>query len=234
VASGSIFQHYLMIVISDVIESEVSAAAKAAQLPKEKGIGAREREAGGAQCPFPEVEPGVVDADPRRYIAAKADLRHHRSHRPVEIDDARPGRRLVCALHLPRRRERLALDANTLFDRLDDPTRDYAVHASKKPLLVSSRRKTMGVSYTALCAFFVRSSTKPGEDEIDELVRAACRLWKLPAFVYAGANSRLPKLPGTPLPARLRRPILVQLRDTRADAHDIHFDRFQSIDSDFA
>jgi hypothetical protein len=32
----------------------------------------------------------------------------------------------------------------------------------------------------------------------------------------------------------LRRPILVQLRDTQSDAHDIHFDRFQLIDSDFA
>jgi hypothetical protein len=125
-------------------------------------------------------------------------------------------------------------DANTLFDRLDDPTRDYAVHASKNLLLVSSRRKTRGVSYAALCAFFARSLTKPGEDEVDELVRAACRLWKLPAFVYAGANSRLPKLPGTPLPARLRRPILVQLRDTSTDARNIHFDRFQLIDSDFA
>ena len=62
---------------------------------------------------------------------------------------------------------------------------------------------------------------------MDELVRAACRLWKQAPFVYAGANSRLPKLPGTPLPARLRQPILVQLRDVR-------FDRFQLIDSDFA
>jgi hypothetical protein len=125
-------------------------------------------------------------------------------------------------------------DANTLFDRLDDPTRDYAVHASKNLLLVSSRRRTKGVSYAALCAFFARPSAKPGEDEVDELVRAACRLWKLPAFVYAGANSRLPKLPGTTLPARLRRPILVQLRDTSADTHNVHFDRFQLIDSDFA
>ena len=125
-------------------------------------------------------------------------------------------------------------DANTLFDRLDDPTRDYAVHATKNLLLVSSRRKTKGVSYIALCAFFAKPSTKPGEDEVDELVRTACRLWKLPAFVYAGANSRLPKLPGTPLPTRLRRPILVQLRDTSTDAHNLHFDRFQLIDSDFA
>ena len=90
------------------------------------------------------------------------------------------------------------------------------------------------MSYTALCAFFARPSTRPGEDEVDALVRAACRLWKLPAFVHAGANSRLPKLPGRPLPAQLRRPILVQLRDTRTDTHNIHFDRFQLIDSDFA
>jgi hypothetical protein len=125
-------------------------------------------------------------------------------------------------------------DAKTLFDRLDDPTRDYAVHATKNLLLVSSRRKTKGVSYVVLCAFFARPSTTSGEGEVDELVRAACRLFKLPAFVYAGANSRLPKLPGTPLPARLRRPILVQLRDTSTDVHNIHFDRFQLIDSDFA
>jgi hypothetical protein len=57
---------------------------------------------------------------------------------------------------------------------------------------------------------------------------------KRPGFVYAGANSRLPKLPGAALPARLRQPILVQLRDTRTDGHDVHFDRFQLIDSDFA
>jgi hypothetical protein len=90
------------------------------------------------------------------------------------------------------------------------------------------------VSYTALCSFFARSSAKPGEDEVDTLVRAACRLWKLPAYVYAGANRRLPKLPGTTLPSGLRRPILVQLRDTSTDDHTIHFDRFQLIDSDFA
>jgi hypothetical protein len=125
-------------------------------------------------------------------------------------------------------------DAKTLFDRLDDPTRLYAVHATKTLLLVSSRRTTKSVGYTALCAFFARSATRPGEDEVDDLVRAACRLWKLPVFVYAGANSRLPKLPGAPLPARLRRPILVQLRDTSTEAHNIRFDRFQLIDSDFA
>ena len=69
-------------------------------------------------------------------------------------------------------------DAKTLFDRLDDPTCDYAVHATTNLLLASSRRKTKGVSYTTLCAFFARPSTKPGEQEVDELIRAACRHWK--------------------------------------------------------
>ena len=125
-------------------------------------------------------------------------------------------------------------EATTLYDRLDDPTRDYAVHATTNLLLVSSRRTTRGVSYTMLSAFFVRPSAKPGEQEVDELVRAACRHWRQVPFVYAGANDRLPKLPGTPLTARLRRPILVQLRDVGTEAHDIRFDRFQLIDSDFA
>jgi hypothetical protein len=125
-------------------------------------------------------------------------------------------------------------DAESLFNRLDDPTRDYAVHATRDLLLVSTPRKTRGVSYTALCAFFARPGVDIAASEVDDLVRAACRHWQQPVFVYAGTNRALPKLPGIALPARLRRPILVQLRDVRNDGHDVRFDRFQLIDSDFA
>lgn len=125
-------------------------------------------------------------------------------------------------------------DAESLFNRLEDPTRDYAVHATTSLLLVSAQRKTRGLSYTALCAFFARPGADIAVSDVDDLVRSACRLWKRPAFAYAGANSRLPKLPGAPLPEKLRRPILVQLRDTTSDAHGVRFDRFQLIDSDFA
>lgn len=125
-------------------------------------------------------------------------------------------------------------DAESLFNRLDDPTRDYAVHTTNNLLLVSSHRKTKGMSYTALCAFFVRPSAGVAESEVDDLVRAACRHWQRPAFVYVGTNGRLPKLPGVALPSRLRQPILVQLRDINTDGHDVRFDRFQLIDSDFA
>jgi hypothetical protein len=128
----------------------------------------------------------------------------------------------------------LTWDAGGLFDRLSDPTRDYAVHATDDVLLISSRRKSAGIGYTALCAFFTRPDAAIAASEVPNLVAVACRFWKSPLFVYAGSNAALPKLPGVPLPARLRRPILVQLRDVKTDAETVRLDRFQLIDSDFA
>jgi hypothetical protein len=128
----------------------------------------------------------------------------------------------------------LSWDASGLFDRLSDPTRDYAVHASEDVLLISSRRRSAGLDYTALCAFFTRPQAAIAPSEVSNLVAVACRFWRTPLFVYAGTNSALPKLPGVPIPARLRRPILVQLRDIKTDAQAVRLDRFQLIDSDFA
>jgi GNAT superfamily N-acetyltransferase len=133
-------------------------------------------------------------------------------------------------------------DGESLFNRLDDPTRDYAVHATDALLLVSSLRKRKNVSHTVLCGFFARPHARLIPNTVNELVRAACGFWNSPLFVYAGANDRLPKLPGLPLPARVRRPILVQLRDMASDlasdpatdAPEARFTRFQLIDSDFA
>jgi hypothetical protein len=65
------------------------------------------------------------------------------------------------------------------------------------------------------------------------LVRAACHFWKRPLFVYAGVNDNLAGLPGIPLPARLRAPMLVQSRDLDPEASQTRFGRFQLIDSDF-
>jgi hypothetical protein len=83
----------------------------------------------------------------------------------------------------------LRWDGDTLFDRLDDPTRDYSVHATADLLLVSSSRKTGPIAYTALCAFFPRPQAPTSRDDVHELVRAACRFWKTPVFVYAGTNT---------------------------------------------
>jgi hypothetical protein len=128
----------------------------------------------------------------------------------------------------------LRWDAESLLDRLGDPTRDYAVHTTTNLLLISSVRKSTGLPYVALCAFFAKPQVEVTDADVRQLVRAACRFWNKPLFVYAGTNRRLPKLPGITLPAKLRRPILVQLRDTSTEAHDVRFDRFQLIDSDFA
>ena len=128
-------------------------------------------------------------------------------------------------------------DGESLFSRLNDPTRDYAVHATDTLLLISSLRKRTNVRHTVLCGFFARPRASVVPRTVDDLVRAACSFWKAPLFVYAGVNDSLPKLPGLPLPARLKRPILVQLRDmTTGLATDAaaRFTRFQLLDSDFA
>lgn len=125
-------------------------------------------------------------------------------------------------------------DGESLFSRLDDPTRDYAVHATEDLLLISALRKRKNLSTTMLCAFFARPQATITNRSVDELVRAACGFWHSPLFVYAGINDALPKLPGLPLPGRVRRPILVQLRDMATETPDARFVRFQLIDSDFA
>ena len=126
----------------------------------------------------------------------------------------------------------LSWDTATLFERISDPTCEYAVHATDNLLLVSSSRRTRGISHALLCGFFARPEAAVDSRDIRTLVRAACRLWKHPLFIYAGLNRRLPYLPGLALSARLRPPILVQFRDTACEA-DPTFDRFQLIDSDY-
>lgn len=126
----------------------------------------------------------------------------------------------------------LSWDAATLCDRVSDPTCEYAVHATDNLLLVSSSRKTRGVSHALLCGFFARPGAEVTSSDVRTLIRTACHLWKHPVFVYAGINKRLPYLPGFALPERLRPPILVQFRDCDSDT-DPTFDRFQLTDSDY-
>jgi hypothetical protein len=127
----------------------------------------------------------------------------------------------------------LRWEAETLFNRMNDPTRDYAVHATADLLLISSSRKTRGVKHALLCGFFSRSDVPVTSSAMRGLIRAACRFWKHRLFVYAGINHCLPQLPGIPLPVQLRPPILVQLRDFATENPNLRFDRFQLIDSDF-
>jgi Acetyltransferase (GNAT) domain len=122
-------------------------------------------------------------------------------------------------------------DAETLYQRISDPTCDYAVHATANLLLVSSTRKTRGIRHVLLCGFFARPQAAVGSGDVRDVIRAACHFWKHRVFVYAGLNKTLPYLPGFALPARLRAPILVQLRDSDSDGP--RFDRFQLTDCDF-
>ncbi|HLI99522.1 MAG TPA: GNAT family N-acetyltransferase [Bradyrhizobium sp.] len=124
-------------------------------------------------------------------------------------------------------------NAATLYERLSDPTCDYAVHATENLLLVSSARKTRGISHVLLCGFFARPQMIIAASDVGDLIRAACGFWQKPIFVYAGINNSLPRLPGFAIPARYRQPILVQLRDLDSGEPQLHFDRFQLTDSDF-
>jgi Acetyltransferase (GNAT) domain len=140
---------------------------------------------------------------------------------------------LLSGFNTPLEENGLRWDGEVLFNRLNDPTCDYAVHAAADLVLISSSRKTRGIGYTLLCGFFARPLAAVTSGSVRELVRAACHFWKRPLFVYVGVNSRLPTLPGFPLSARLRPPMLVQIRDFDPEQHDRRFDRFQLIDSDF-
>jgi hypothetical protein len=140
---------------------------------------------------------------------------------------------LLSGFNTPLAENGLRWDGEVLFNRMNDPTRDYAVHAATDLVLISSFRKTRGVSYTLLCGFFARPLAAVASGSMRELVRAACHFWKRPLFVYAGINNRLATPPGFPLPARLRPPMPVQIRDFDPEKPDSRFDRFQLIDSDF-
>jgi Acetyltransferase (GNAT) domain len=124
-------------------------------------------------------------------------------------------------------------NAEALFERISDPTRDYAVHATSDLLLVSSSRKTRGINHVLLCGFLARPGALINSADVHTLIGAACRLRKRRIFAYAGINKRLPQLPGLALPARYRQPILVQLRDAASADSMPGFDRFELIDSDF-
>lgn len=128
----------------------------------------------------------------------------------------------------------LRWDADTLFARLSDPAHDYGVHATDTTLLISTPRRIRGVRCTILCAFFARPRAAVSRRDVRHLIRSACRLWRTPLFVFAGINDALPRLPGVPLPARLRRPVIVQLRDNEREAPLVRLERLQLIDSDFA
>ena len=140
---------------------------------------------------------------------------------------------LFSSFNTPATENGLHWDGAMLFDRLNDPTCDYAVHATADLLLISSSRKTRGIGYALLCGFLVRSQARVTSGTVHALTSAACRLWKHALFVYAGVHNSLPTLPGMVLPARLRPPMLVQLRDFNTDQLDARFDRFQLIDTDF-
>jgi hypothetical protein len=127
----------------------------------------------------------------------------------------------------------LKWNAEHLHRRLTGPGASFGVHATDDLLLISSKRSKKGLDYTLLCGFFARPHARASTGDMRNLVRAACRLWRQPIFVYVGINDGMPEMPGRALPDRLRpSPMHLQLRDFQPD-DPIKIHRFQLIDFDF-
>jgi hypothetical protein len=129
----------------------------------------------------------------------------------------------------------LVWNETSLFERLSRPAKQYGIHVFGNLLSISSLRRSRGIDHTLLCGFLVRPGHRASQAELDQAVRAACRMWGCRLFVYVGVNNKLPRLPGLVLPRRVRpSPMLVQLRDFRSDKAPLQLDRYELIDFDFA
>jgi hypothetical protein len=129
----------------------------------------------------------------------------------------------------------LIWDETILFDRLSRPGREYGIHVVGNLLLISFLGRSRGIVHTLLCGALVRTGRRASQGELDEAVRAACRMWKSRLFVYVGVNDKLPGPPGMVLPRRVRpSPMLVQLRDFEPDRAPFRLDRYELIDFDYA
>ncbi len=141
---------------------------------------------------------------------------------------------VLFARFLPDRSSGLAWTAAGLWQRLQDPSHGFAVHATESLLLISAQRVLRRVPHTLLCAFFARPGASVSRTDVNAVTAAACLLQRRPFFVYVGLNGAVP-LPGWSLPERLRpSPMVVQLRDFQAGPTPVTFDRFESLDFDFA
>ncbi len=140
----------------------------------------------------------------------------------------------LVARYLPAGGTGLLWTPDRLWQRLNDPSVDYAVHASDRLLLVSTTRLTRRVSHTLLCGLFPRPGVIARPSDVAALTAAACLLHRRPAFLYVGRNDHVP-LPGLPLPDRLRpSPMVVQCRDIQPGFEPVSFSRFEILDFDFA
>jgi hypothetical protein len=85
---------------------------------------------------------------------------------------------LLSGFSTPTTENGLHWDGEILFDRLSDPTCDYAVHATADLLLISSSRKTKGIRYALLC--WLHPSRRP-----------RCGLLRMRSLMVRSASSRV-------------------------------------------
>ncbi len=123
--------------------------------------------------------------------------------------------------------------AEGLWNRLQDPSAAYGLHATDDLLLVAAPTVRKHVPMTLLCAFLPRHGAAVRARDVRALRTAAAQFHRRLVTVYIGRNARVPP-PGSAVPARLRPSLMVvQARDL-ASEHAPVLDRFELIDFDFA
>ena len=99
---------------------------------------------------------------------------------------------------------------------------------------LSGIRRQRRLRALAAARFLRRPQAAVTATDAPELVRAARRFRNRPLFVYAGTHSRRPLVPGLPRPRGSGGRSWSSCATPGNNAHDVRFDRFQLLDSDFA
>lgn len=115
---------------------------------------------------------------------------------------------------------------------MNHPYNRYSLHLTPEAMLIASPRTIRGLPVILAACFLARQQQMRRRD-VSALLRAAAAFHRRPFFVYAGINSALPAPPGTPVPSRIKPPILVQARCLDNPDQEIAFERCELLDFDF-
>lgn len=123
--------------------------------------------------------------------------------------------------------------AQSMIARLSKPNHHYAIHRSGTLCAITRFGYFRRMPAFLICGLFAGEQVHPQHTEMRHILASASRMHRCPFFVYIGKNSRAP-LPGFAIPDKYRpSPMRLQGKFEHSLA-PIKFDRFETIDFDFA
>lgn len=126
----------------------------------------------------------------------------------------------------------VAWTPRTMAHRLGNPHKTYAIHRSDRLCAITSFRSFRRFPAFLVCGLFVRGDHTATMRETSAILFSAARMHRCPTYLYIGVNREV-ALPGKAIPDRFRpSPMKLQTRFDRGTSSE--FDRFETIDFDFA